>query len=89
MEERTLKGSDFLTGYPSKHIVESLKKRYPAGCRVELVEMNDPYARLKPGEKGTVRAVDDIGTVFVDWDSGSGLGVAYGEDRIRRLNNNE
>jgi hypothetical protein len=29
--------------------------------------------------------VDDIGTIFVDLDCGSTLGVAYGEDLIRRL----
>ena len=34
---------------------------------------------------GTVRSVDDTGTVFVRWDNGSGLGVVYGVDRIRKL----
>jgi len=29
--------------------------------------------------------VDDTGTVFVKWDSGSSLGVVYGEDSIRKL----
>lgn len=71
--------------YPSREVVERLRRQYPAGCRVELVSMNDPYARLKPGDRGTVVAVDDIGTVHIDWDNGSGLGAAYGEDVIRRL----
>ena len=53
--------------------------------RVELVQMDDPYSRLKPGDKGTVRLVDDTGTMFVDWDCGSGLGVVYGVDRVRKL----
>ena len=35
--------------------------------------------------RGTVSMVDDIGTVFVNWDCGSGLGVAYGEDSIRKV----
>jgi hypothetical protein len=47
--------------------------------------MDDPYGRLKPGDRGTVKSVDDTGTVFVSWDCGSGLGVVYGEDRIRIL----
>ena len=47
--------------------------------------MNDPYTRLKSGDRGTVSFVDDIGTIFVNWDCGSGLGVAYGEDIIRRI----
>ena len=34
---------------------------------------------------GTVRSVDDTGTVFASWDNGSGLGVVYGVDRIRKL----
>ena len=47
--------------------------------------MDDPYSRLKPGDRGTVKSVDDTGTVFVSWDCGSGLGVVYGEDEIRIL----
>ena len=47
--------------------------------------MDDPYSRLKPGDRGTVEFVDDIATVHVKWDCGSGLGVAYGADKIRIL----
>ena len=71
--------------YPSREVVERLRRQYPAGCRVELVSMNDSYARLKPGDQGTVVAVDDIGTVHINWDNGSGLGAAYGADVIRRI----
>lgn len=71
--------------FPDEKVVERIRKQYPVGCRVELIEMNDPYRKLPPGEKGTVNFVDDTGTVFVDWDCGSGLGVAYGEDRIRKI----
>jgi len=67
----------------SEAALAALKARYPAGTRVELISMNDPFAKLRPGDKGTVSMVDDIGTVFVNWDCGSGLGVAYGEDYIR------
>ena len=71
--------------FPSREIVERLRLQYPAGCRVELVAMNDPYAKLQPGDQGTVVTVDDIGTVHIDWDNGSGLGAAYGADVIRRI----
>ena len=71
--------------FPRKEIVEAVCARYPMGTRVELVSMNDPYSKLKPGDRGTVKSVDDTGTVFVSWDCGSGLGVVYGEDRIRIL----
>ena len=58
-----------------------LRNRYPKGCRVKLIRMNDPYCQdLKPGMLGTVMHVDDIGTIHVAWDCGSSLGVVYGED---------
>ena len=71
--------------FPSKEIVERLRLIYPIGCRVELVFMDDPYTKLKPGDKGSVRNIDDIGTIFVAWDCGSGLGIAYGEDIIKKI----
>ncbi len=72
-------------GFPSRETVERVRRMYPTGTRVELVSMNDPYTKLRPGDKGTVSCVDDTGTVFVRWDCGSGLGVVYGEDRIKKL----
>ena len=71
--------------FPSREAVERVRRMYPAGCRVELISMSDPYGKLKPGDRGTVSMVDDTGTVFVRWDNGSGLGVVYGVDRIRKL----
>lgn len=71
--------------FPNKEIVKAVRACYPAGTRVELVSMNDPYSKLRPGDQGTVSLVDDTGTVFVDWDCGSGLGVVYGVDCIRKL----
>ena len=71
---------------PDRALVEYTKSQFPKGTRVELVSMNDPYnTRLKPGDQGTVAFVDDLATVFVDWDCGSGLGVVLGEDCIKRL----
>jgi hypothetical protein len=72
-------------GFPPKETVLRLREQYPPGTRVELIRMDDPYAALKPGDQGTVSFVDDIGTIFVDWDCGATLGVAYGEDLISRL----
>ena len=72
-------------GFSSRETVERVRKMYPKGTRVELVQMNDPYSRLKPGDRGIVRFVDDTATVFVDWDSGSGLGIVYGEDQVKKL----
>ena len=70
----------------SKETVNRIKAAYPVGCRVELVHMDDPFnQKLSPGCRGTVRSVDDIGTIHVDWDCGSGLGIAYGQDSCRRV----
>ena len=68
----------------SRETVERLRRDYPAGCRVELLEMNDTQAP-PVGTLGTVIGVDDIGSIMVRWDNGCGLSVAYGEDRCRRV----
>ena len=62
-----------------------LRRRYPSGCRVKLICMNDPYRDLKAGAIGTVTHVDDIGTIHVAWDCGSSLGVLLGEDSCTRI----
>ena len=67
-----------------KELLAMIKEAYPVGARVELEVMNDPYnKKLVPGCRGTVRCVDDMGTIHVSWDCGSSLGVVYGEDRCR------
>ena len=71
--------------FPSKETVERLRREYPAGTRVELVSMNDPWSKLKPGDKGTVTGVDDIGSLLMRWDNGSGLNVVFGEDKVRKV----
>ena len=64
--------------------IQRLKEQYPSGARVELLEMNDISAP-PIGTLGTVKYVDDIGTIHVKWDNGSNLGVAYPEDRVRKI----
>ena len=70
--------------FPSKETVERVRKEYPVGSRVELVRMDDPQAP-PVGTKGTVRGVDDIGSILVAWDNGSGLNIAYGVDVCRKV----
>lgn len=70
--------------FPSKEIVERVRRQYPAGCRVELVRMDDVQAP-PIGTKGTVIGVDDTASVMVRWDNGSGLNVVYGEDIVRKV----
>ena len=70
--------------FPSKEIVENVRKQYPVGCRVELVQMDDVQAP-PIGTKGTVIGVDDTGSLLMRWDNGSGLNVVYGEDIVRKI----
>ena len=64
--------------------LRQLQAEFPAGTRIELVSMDDPQAP-PVGTKGTVRLVDAIGSLVVDWDNGSGLNVIYGEDVVKKL----
>lgn len=65
-------------------IIDSIKAKYPIGTRVELVKMDDVQAP-PIGTKGTVKGVDDIGSLLIDWDNGCGLNAVYGEDIIRKI----
>ena len=68
--------------FPNKEQIELLRKKYPTGTRVELLQMEDMQAPPK-GTKGTVYGVDDTGSLMVRWDNGSGLNVIYGVDSCR------
>ena len=70
-------------------MLKQLKEYYTAGTRVMLIRMSDPYTNLRNGDRGTVTMVDDIGTIHVNWDRGSTLGVVFGEDECRRIEENE
>ncbi len=72
--------------FPDKQTVDMIKKKYPIGTRVALVRMDDEHAP-PVGTKGTVRGVDDIGSLLVKWDNGSGLNVVYGEDYAEVITN--
>ena len=67
-----------------RRIVKSLKEMYPVGTRVELVKMDDVQAP-PIGTKGTVKGVDDIGSLLIDWDNGCGLNAVYCEDIVRKI----
>lgn len=64
----------------SNELVEILKKQYPNGTRIVLDYMGDDPRPIAPGTKGTVRIVDDMGTVHCDFDNGRRMGLIPGED---------
>ncbi|MBE5833558.1 MAG: DUF4314 domain-containing protein [Butyrivibrio sp.] len=70
--------------FPRREMVEALRREYSAGTRVELVKMDDLQAP-PAGTLGTVIGVDDIGSIMVNWDNGSGLNVVYGEDVVMNV----
>ena len=70
--------------FPSREIVEQVRREYPVGTRIELVKMDDVQAP-PVGTKGTVRGVDDAASLLVDWDNGCGLNVIYGIDKVRKI----
>jgi len=73
-----------MNNFPSREIVERIRKQYLVGCRVELVRMDDIQAP-PIGTKGIVIGVDDTGSIMVRWENGSSLNVVYGEDLCRRI----
>ena len=69
----------------SREKLDALREKYPQGCRVELIKMDDPYREMPVGLHGTVTGVDDSGSIHVNWDNGSSLAVLYKEDVCRKL----
>ena len=64
--------------------INDLKRIFPPGTRVMLEYMDDKQAP-PPGMTGTVQTIDDIGTIHVNWDNGSSLGLIPRVDRFRRI----
>jgi len=44
------------------------------GTRIELVHTSDPYTKLKPGDKGTIK-FEHQDSIAVMWDCGSALSM--------------
>lgn len=70
-------------------VAKDLKERYPRGTRIMLLSMGDDPRPIESGTRGTVRFVDDMATIHCDFDNGRSLGLAYGEDRYRKLTEQE
>jgi hypothetical protein len=72
-----------MNGFKSRNEVERIKSQYPVGTRIELIHMEDPYSSVQSGMKGTVKVVDDAGTLHMQWDNGRTLGLIPGEDQFK------
>ena len=71
----------------SRGRIEFYKEHYPRGTRVKLDGMGDDPCPVEPGAVGTVIAVDDIGTLHVEFDNGRSLGICPEVDGSTRSRN--
>ena len=72
-----------------RRTAERMKETYPPGTRIQLDHMEDPWAPVPPGTRGTVQYVDDIGQIGMKWDNGRSLSLVPGEDSFRKLTDAE
>ena len=71
---------------PSENELDRIRRDYPVGTIIELIEMSDKFAPTK-GTLGEVIGVDDIGSLLMRWANGSSLNVILSEDKIRKVRN--
>lgn len=72
-----------------RRFAQRMKDNYPPGTRIILLQMGDDPRPIEPNTRGTVKAVDDIGTLHCAFDNGRSLGIVPGEDSFRRLTDEE
>ena len=76
-----------MRNFPDRETVERIRREYPAGTRVKLLEMDD--CQSPPiGTLGTVIAVDDTASLIMRWDNGSTLNVLF-NDRVIKVTEEE
>ena len=77
-----------MNNFPNRDTIERIRREYPAGTRVKLLEMDDCFAP-PIGTLGTVIAVDDTASLIMCWDNGSSLNVVFGQDRAVKVTEEE
>jgi len=65
--------------------IKYIREKYVAGTKIELIKMYDLLAPVPTGTLRIVQYVDDIGTVHVNWETGSTLGLTVGIDEFKVL----
>lgn len=71
--------------YNFKH-EEQIRNTYPKGTRIKLLQTMDDTQPIEKNEEGSVRYVDDAGTIHMKWDNGRSLGLVI-EDRFEIIEN--
>ncbi len=72
-----------------RRMAQRMKDNYPPGTRIMLLSMGDDPRPVEDNTRGTVRVVDDMGTLHCDFDNGRALGIVPCEDTFRRLTDEE
>ena len=56
------------------------------GDKIELVETDDSWTKLKKGCKGTIFKIEkDQDLIWVDWETGEKLALIYGVDKFKKI----
>ena len=67
----------------SEEEIKALKDKYTPGTKLELIKIYDYINPVPAGATGEVINVDDIGTIHVNWNNGSTLGLVVGIDEFK------
>ena len=66
--------------FPNERQLLALRELYPAGTRIRLNHMDDPYAPVPDGTVGEVQYIDDAGNIHMVWENGRTLSLIEGVD---------
>lgn len=69
--------------------VQKIKEEYPKGTRILLEHMDVDKPPIPDNTYGTVKGVDDIGTIHVLFDNNRNRGVIPGVDKFHKLTESE
>lgn len=72
----------------ARRLAEDIRQIYPAGTRIILLSMDDPQA-VPVGTRGTVKNIDDMAHIDMEWDNGRTLSLVPLVDSFRKLTKQE
>lgn len=62
--------------------VEYIKQKYIVGTKVKLIKMYDLLSTIPIGTEGVIDRIDEQGTLQINWNNGSTLGLVIGTDEF-------
>lgn len=73
------------TRWLTQEEVKTIRENYPAGTRICLDHMDDPYDPVPDGTCGEVDMIDDQGQIFMKWDNGRTLPLNVDNDKFHKI----